>query len=80
MNLFYEGICDYGYGLLRVAIWWLGLVASGGLALCISKFIDSWDQESKWQALRKSFSDFHDALLLSFRPRPRVPGLEQQIF
>ena len=66
MNLFYEGICDYGYGLLRVAIWWLGLVASGGLALCISKFIDSWDQESKWQALRKSFSDFHDALLLSF--------------
>ena len=65
-NLLYQGICDYGNGLGRVALIWLVHIIFGAKALCVAKFIDSWDQGSKWRALRESFSNFHDALLLSF--------------
>ena len=65
MDLLYEGICDYGNGLGQVALIWLVHMILGAMALCLSKFIDSWDQGSKWQALRESFSDFHYAWLLS---------------
>ncbi len=43
MDLLYEGICDYGNGLGQVALIWLVHMILGAMALCLSKFIDSWD-------------------------------------
>ena len=80
LNLVYELICDYGYGLGRVAAWWAAHMLLGGVALCISKSIASMDQGATWPPISESFASFGSAMLLSFSNAHGFLNLNDKFF
>ena len=65
MNFAYWLFCDYGHGLVRVALWWSGHIFGGGALLYAFKII-SIAQGAKSQPNGNPFSDLGNAILLSF--------------
>lgn len=80
MNLGYEAICGYGYGLTRVLIIWVAHIALGILALCAAKVLKSPDEVTLWQATRDAFADAHVAFALSFANAHGPLGLGRTFF
>ena len=80
MNLVYEGICDYGYGLGRVVVLWLVHMTLGAVALCASRVGTLTDKKTLWQATHEAFSDFHVAFALSFGNAHGPLGLNRSFF
>ena len=80
MNLVYEGICDYGYGLGRVVVLWLVHMTLGAVALCASRVGTLTDEKTLWRATHEAFSDFHVAFALSFGNAHGPLGLNRSFF
>ena len=80
MNLGYEAVCGYGYGLTRVLIIWLAHIVLGILALCAAKILKSPDEVTLWQATRDAFADVHLAFALSFANAHGPLGLGRTFF
>jgi len=80
MNWAYAAICDYGFGIRRVAFWWLMHIVLGAVALTTAKLPALMEKETLWRATGTVFSDFHLAIAISFGNAHGPLGLNATFF
>ena len=66
MNSFYGLVCEYGYGLSRIATIWLAHVMLAAVALWGIRVLDASEHMFPWREAYSSIGDFPDALAISF--------------
>ena len=80
MNQAYALISDYGYGLLRVILWWLGHIVLGAIVLFVAKIVAEDDSVTGWEGVREACVDFMFACALSFGNAHGPLGLNRSFF
>ena len=82
LNLGYEIICDYGYGLGRVLAIWVVHIVLGAVLLSVPKLTATIEDGtgSGWHDARESILDFLLALVLSFSNAHGPLGLYRTFF
>ncbi len=66
MNSFYGLVCEYGYGLSRIATIWLVHIMLAAVALWGIRVLDASEHMFPWREAYSSIGDFPDALAISF--------------
>ena len=66
MNWFYGLVCEYGYGLSRIAMIWLAHIMIAAVALWGIRILDASERMFPWREVYSSIGDFPDALAVSF--------------
>ena len=66
MNWFYGLVCDYGYGLSRIATIWLAHIMIAAAALWGIRILEASERMFPWREACSSIGDFPDALAVSF--------------
>ena len=65
MNIAYQYICGYGYGLKRAIAWWLGNIVGGAVLLCLLKTLQLAKDDPVPRAAAEAFAEFPRAFRLS---------------
>ena len=66
MNWSYGLVCEYGYGLSRIAMIWLAHIMLAAVALWGIRVLDVSEHTFPWRDAYSSIGDFPDALAISF--------------
>ena len=80
MNLAYELICDYGYGLLRILSIWITHIVLGAVALWGSKIAHASAGGFQLRTALDMINDLPDAFKISFGNAHGLLELNQNVF
>ena len=76
-NWLYGFVCDYGYGLRRISLFWGGHMLLGAFAIWVSKIYDCWGEGPQCSEPRRLAVDFLHASGISFSNAQAPLGLNR---